>query len=335
MQNKLFTFCGLDEQITALARIYGQPNICSRALGEWLASAEFDALPSYLTCMAAAAGSSVRFEDIPNALVPRLRGIVKYVHTLNSGMFSGLYLLGTVCNQAKIPLLLLEDTALYMCYASAPQRHLWQVCVGVHTTQYEDVLQLAEQCGFAVERHPYAAVARQGITTQIVIRPTENDSYLWTDTIELKRGNAVFVCPRTATMLIEACQRTFRALTKPDPAVSVMRWCMDMKILLEHLSDTDWARANEIAQSEHAQCHIRFLLAVYTAITGTELEGAALFGTHRDVKRTFRLLQAYAACPKEKQKLRRLFLLYRLRRPDSIIAATALLTQRIWRKLKG
>lgn len=335
MQEKLAAFCGLDGITKELIRIHCQPAIPSQKLGAWLASTEFEALPSHLTCMAAAAGSTVRFADVPEALIPRLRGIVKYVHTLNSGMFSGACLLGAACNQAQIPVLLLEDTALYMRYADAPQRHLWQVCIGVQAAQYEEVLDLAQKSRFTVERHPYAAVARQGITQQIVIRPLDEKSYLWDGAVELKKGNTAFLCPQPATMLIEACQRMFRALTKPNPQISLVHWCMDMKILLNHLSDADWLCGKEIAKNEHAQCHIRFLLAAYTAITGTELKKAELFGTQTDVKRTLRLLQAYTVCPETKQKLRRVYLLYRLRRPDSIAAASALLAGRILRKLKG
>ena len=180
-------------------------------------------------------------------LIPRLRGIVKYVHTLNSGMVSGVCLLGSACNQAQIPILLLEETALYMQYADAPQRHLWQMYIGVPAKQHEKVLNLARENGFTVECYSNTAVARQGVTRQIVIRSVEDNSYLWDGAEKLKKGNAVFLCPTAATMLLEEHQRTFRALTKPNPRVSLVRWSMDMKILLERLSDEDWIQAKKIA----------------------------------------------------------------------------------------
>lgn len=335
MQEKLIQFCNLDDITKKLIQIYCQQTLHGHELEAWFNTVTFEDLPPYLTCMAAAASSTVRFANVPETLIPRLRGIVKYVHTLNSGMFSGVCLLGTVCNQANIEVLLLDETALYMCYPDAPQRHLWQVCIGVRTAQYKKVLHLAENNGFTITRHPYAAVAQQGITKQIVIRPLDDHSYLWNGTKELKKGSAVFLCPCTATMLIEACQRTFRAFTKPDPKIPLVHWCMDMKILLNHLSDADWLCGKEIAQSEHALYHIRFLLAVYTVITGTKIDNAELFGTKQDVMQTYRLLQAYATCPKTSRKLRRLYLLYRLRRPDCVVAATMLLMQRIYRRIKN
>ena len=334
MQKKLLEFCDIDETTKKLIQLYCQTEIQSSGLAKWFDSVQFDALPSHLTCMAASACSAIRFADVPQTLVPRLRGIVKYVHTLNSGMFSAVCLLATVCNRAQIPLLLLEDTALYMCYGDAPQRHLWQVCVGVHATHYEEVLQLAQNSGFSVERHPYAAVARQGITQQIVIRPTEADSYLWNGTTELKKGNAVCMCPQPASMLVETCQRMFRAFTKTAPQASLVRWCMDMKVILSHFTDADWACAEQIAQAEKAKYHVRFLLAVYEAIAGVKLKETLLFGSDTAAIRTVKLLQAYIVCSNAKQKLRHTYLLYRLRRPDSIIATMQLLIKCVLRKWK-
>ncbi len=334
MQKKLLEFCDIDETTKKLIQLYCQTEIQSSGLAKWFDSVQFDALPSHLTCMAASACSAIRFADVPQALVPRLRGIVKYVHTLNSGMFSAVCLLATVCNREQIPLLLLEDTALYMCYADAPQRHLWQVCVGVRATHYEEVLQLAQKSGFSIERHPYAAVARQGITQQIVIRPTEDNSYLWNGATELKKGNAVCLCPQPASMLVEACQRMFRAFTKPAPQISLARWCMDMKVILSRLSDADWVCAEQIAQAEKAKYHVRFVLAVYEAIIEMKLKETLRFGSNTAVKRTCKLLQAYTVCSKSGQKLRHTYLLYRLRRPDSIIATMQLLIKCVLRKWK-
>lgn len=335
MQEKLLAFCGFDPSTSALTKIYSQENISSTELGQWLDGEDFEALPSHLTCLASAAGSAVQFASVPEELIPRLRGIVKYIHTLNSGMFSGACLLGAACNRANIPVLLLEDTALYMRYANAPQRHLWQVCLGVHTAQYETVLTLAQESGYTVERYPYAAVARQGITRQIVIRPVAEDSYLWSGATELAKGNAAFLCPEAAAMLIESCQHAFRALTKANPQIFLARWCMDMKILLSHLSDSDWLRAKEIAGNEHALHHLRFLFEVYTAATAISPEAFQLFGAQKDVKKVLGLLRAHAACPETGHKLRRAYLLYRLRRPDSVTAAATLLLKQFFRKLRG
>ena len=335
MQKKPLDFCGIDTVTKNLIQLYCQTEIQSRKLAEWFDAVTFDDLPPHLSCMAASACSAIQFADVPQALTPRLRGIIKYVHTLNSGMFSAVCLLGAVCNQAQIPLLLLEDAALYMRYTDAPQRHLWQVCVGVRAAQYEEVLQLAQNSGFAIERHPYAAVARHGITQQIVIRPTEDNSYLWSGAAELKKGNTVCLCPQPASILMETCQRMFRAFTKPSPQISLVYWCTDMKIILRHLSDADWTRARQIAQAEHANFHIRFLLGIYEAITQVKLEQSSLFGTKADAKRTLKLLQGYTACSRSAQKIRHTYLLYRLRRPDSVMATICLLIKRAFHKRKG
>lgn len=335
MQEKLSTFCGFDESSKTLTGLYCKTPISSQELGEWFSSVSFEALPPDQTCMAAIAGAAVQFADVPDAEIPRLRGIIKYVHTLNSGMFSGVCALGAACNRAQIRVLLMEDTALYMRYPDMPQRHLWQTCIGVRMDQYKKVLDLAQENGFEVEHFPNAAVARQGVVRQIVIKPVEDNSFLWSGAEELKKGNAVFLCPEPAAILIETCQRTFRALLTPKPRISVVRWCMDMKILSDCLSDSDWIRGKAIAEREHAHCHMGLLFAIYHAVTGLSLKAANQFGTTQDARRTFRLVQAYVVCPKNGHKLRRTYLLYRLRRPDSIIATARMLLRLAFRKFKG
>ena len=331
LHQQLVELCGFDNATHQLTGLY-----CSgpaQELKNWFDSVDFEKLPPEVTCMAAVAGSSAQFEGVPQPLIPRLRGIIKYVHTLNSGMMAGVCALAAALNRADLPVLLLEDTALYMHHAELPQRHLWQMCIGVRTRDYAQTLNIARECGFTVETFPNAASLRQGVTRQITVIPVDDASYLWHGAQELKKGNAVFLCPESAAILIEISQRAFRSLTKQTARVAMVRWCMDVKLLSELMTDADWLRAVQIAKGEHACSHMNLLFAAYRAITGADLPQTALFGNGRDVRRTLRLLHALRRCPETGHRIRRRYLLCRLRRPDSMVHSCAIFLKGVLRKL--
>lgn len=333
MERQFSALCGLRHEAQALTRIYCSEPVSEQALNDWFASADFEALPSEVTCMAAVAGARIGFSGVPQTLAPRLRGIIKYVHTLNSGMMAGACMLGAALNKAKIPVLLLEDTALYMSCPNASQRHLWQMRLGVRRQDYSRTLDIAREAGWDVEEFLHTSAVRQGTMRQISITPVEDTSYLWSGAAELRKGNAVFLCPEAAAILIGINQSAFRALTKPNAHTAIVRWVMDMKLLLAQFTEADWHRAAEIAHKEHACSHMCLLLAAYAAVTGITPAQAELFGTERDAFRVLRLLQKFRGCTEKRQKLRRLFLLYRLRRPDCILCSVKLFLQHILNRI--
>lgn len=331
LRQQLVALCGFDDATRQLTALYCSGT--SQELPNWFDSVEFEALPPELTCMAAVAGSSAQFSGVPQALVPRLRGIIKYVHTLNSGMMAGVCALAAALNGEDISVLLLEDTALYMRHTALPQRHLWQMCIGVRKSDYERTLDIARTCGFTVEIFENAAALRQGVTRQITVIPLDETSFLWQGAQELKKGNAVFLCPAPAAILIAISQRAFRSLTKKTSRVAMVRWCMDVKLLSELMTQADWQCASQIAACEHAENHMCLLFAAYHAITGIDPSAQAPFGSERDVRRTLRLLQSLRRCPEPGHRLRRRFLLCRLRRPDSLAHSCALFLKGAARKL--
>lgn len=325
--------CGLGQETQMLCGIYCHDPVSEMDLAEWFASVDFEALPPEVTCMASAAGSLCQFSGVPEEQIPRLRGIIKYVHTLNSGMMAGVCMIGAALNKAGIDVLLLDDTTLYMTCTNTPQRHLWQTRIGIRRSDFDRAVDIVRECGFEVEKYLYAAAARQGITRQVSIISCEDSSYLWNGAGKVQRGAVTFLCPHIAATFITVNQSAFRALTKPNPRVSMVRWVMDMKLLLAQFTEADWHRAAEIAHKEHACSHMCLLLAAYAAVTGITPAQAELFGTERDAFRVLRLLQKFRGCTEKRQKLRRLFLLYRLRRPDCILCSVKLFLQHILNRI--
>lgn len=320
-KTQLIRLCGLDDTACSLAAIYCQ----NGELSQWFAGVDFEALRPEVSCMAAAAASTIDFSGVPEALIPRLRGIIKYVHTLNTGMTAGICTLATALNQAGITPLLLDDTALYLNWPTATQRHLWQMNIAVTPGEFSKVADIAQNAGFQVESVPGGMIIRRGVTQQIFAIALKDKAYQRRNATLLKKGTAQFLCPQPAAVLVGLIQRAFRALLRPNCRADILRWCMDMKHLLSQLSETDWQMAGQIAEAEHAQGHVHLLLAAYSQITGTTTPG---FGAAASAQTLLRLIPAF----REKAK-GKLWLFCRLRRPDSVPAATVVFIKEVLKKL--
>ncbi len=319
MQKELLNLSGLDDTSRNLIKIYSNEPIYPEALREWFSSVDFEALLSQISCMAATAGTITRFEGVPEQFIPRLRGIIRYIHTLNSGMIAGVCAIGAKMNEADIPVLLMEDTALYMLYPTMPQRHLWQTFIGVPQQNFKQAVSIAQEAGFAVDEYPFVAIARQGVMRQIVISSIEEQSPIWRGTTELKKGNVTFLCPDAANIFLDISKRIFRGLTKPNPQAVITCWIMDMRLLLAQMQKEDWLKAAQLATTENVGSHIYLLLSLYYAETGVSIKHKELFANERVSNRLAKLLNQYAGSHKRNCHIWRLILRCRIRRPDSLL----------------
>ena len=328
-EQALFDLCAFDAPTCTLARLYcGKSDL--QTLGRWLSETDFEALPTDLSCMAANAASE-DFSQMPQTLVPRLRGILKYVHTLNAGMTAGFLSLATQWQAQGISAVLLEDTALALCAPEGGRRQLWQLRIGISRKDYQKAVAMAQESGWLGEASPWAATLKQSQTRQITLFPLEDGSYYWQANTMRKFGNVSLLCPEPAALLMGLCQLGFRALTKQAPRAAMVHWLMDMKLLLSLFEEAHWQRALQLAKAENALFHMGLLLHIYEAISGSAVNAAAFCGLE-EAAHTAKLLKAFRASEEKGQKGRRLYLLYRLRRPDSVGASLKLLLRELQKK---
>ena len=326
-----FEFCGFDAQTQSLCAIYCQ----NRAddLSRWLSDADFDKLPSDLTCMAAVSAAAAGFDAMPQALAPRLRGLIKYVHALNSGMTAGMLSLASALHREGIRLLLLEDTALALTAPEGGQRQLWQLRIGVTKKDFSRAVALAHSAGWEGEASPWAATLTKGVTRQLTLFPFAESSYLWENAAPAQLGSGALLCPEPAAILMGMCQLGFRALLKKSPRAAMVHWVMDMKQLLSRFDEKHWQRALVLAKQEKALFHVGLMLHIYSGLC--QDVPANRFCTAAQAQHTANLIQAHRQCPEKGQKLRRVYLLHRLRRPDSFPGALASLSGELIKKLKN
>lgn len=199
-----------------------------------------------------------------------------------------------------------------------PQRHLWQIFLTIRKQDFQQVLGILRDTGFAVEEFLFAAIARKSVTQQIVITAVPDTSYQWQNAVEMKKGNGTVLCASPAVILLDICKRIFRILTKPNPQPFSVCWMMDMRILLAKMQPEDWQQAAQLAAKEHVSSHIHMLLSLYCAVTGIEIAQKELFANARNASRLVRSLKTLHSLPEGRRKVRRLVINCRLRRPDSL-----------------
>lgn len=327
--------CCLEQHAKELCAIYCREPVSAQALADWFGKVDFEALPPEVTCMAAAAGTLCRFSGVPEKEIPRLRGIVRYVHTLNSGMMSGICVMAGAMNKAGIDVLLLEETGLYLCCPEAPQRHLWQTRIGVRRQDLQKAARIIRDAGFTVDEYPTGAVARQGVTRQTAILALSENAFVWENARPWQRSGVNFLCPELAVAFVSIQQSAFRGLTGPAPRATILRWVMDMKQLLARMEEKDWVRALQIAKQEHACAHIRLLLEIYQELSGDANIGkyAARFGTAGSIKHIPGMIRLLRSLPEKGTRVRRAWLLCRLRRPDSLLRSGILFGKMVLKKI--
>lgn len=288
-QQQMIGLCGMEESLRRLIGLYCMPRPSEKEIADWFSGVEFEALRPEASCMAAAMAAANDYAGVPAETIPRLRGIVKYVHTLNSGMTAGLCALGQKLGQAGIVAEVLGSTAVHLGYEK-PLRHIWQMEIGVTETDFPRIGQLAAQAGFALEQTPYSITARSGNTQCILIRkgmsPGQNASTLTV-------GGASFLMEGSADLLVSLAQAIFQLLWGPAPGAKLLPLFMDLHRVIS--SGPDWAEAAAAAAEHGVADHVRLVLELYNSLAPDILteDITNLFGTEPTAARLAQLLVQY------------------------------------------
>lgn len=313
-QRQIFALCGMEESLCRLIGLYGTRQPSEKDLADWFSGVEFEALRPEVSCMAAAMAAACDYSGVPDALIPRLRGIMKYVHTLNSGMTAGLCALGKRLNDVGIPAVPLGSTAVHLGYSNRPRRHIWQTQISVPEEDFSQAVELAERAGFFIELTPFGAGARRGNTQRIFIR---RDADPAGETNPLTVGGVSFLLPGSAELLVSLGQAVFQLLSGPAPGAKLIPWIMDLHCVIE--ADPDWNGAAAAAAERGIASQTRLILELYNSLIPNTLTGEILdlFGTAEHTAQLAQLLPKYRDIKPGSARLKRLWLSTRIRNVDS------------------
>lgn len=317
-RQQVIALSGMDGSLCSLIGLYCAEHPSEKAVENWFSGIEFEALRPEASCMAAAMAAANDYRGAPEMLLPRLRGIIRYVHTLNSGMAAGLCALGKRFNEANIPAVLLGSTAVHFSYPEPPRRHIWQTQISVPEGDFSQAVELAERTGFLIELTPFGADARRGNTQRVFIR---RDAKPGQQAAALTVGGTSFLLPGSAELLVSLSETVFRILSGEAPGAKLIPWIMDLHCMIA--AGPDWNEAAAAAVKEGTSVQVRLVLELYNSLARNILprEILDLFGTEAAAVRLEQLLPQYRAIKPGSDKLRRLWLSARIRNADSPSAA--------------
>lgn len=320
-QRQIITLCGMEESLCRLIELYGMRHPSEREIADWFSGVEFESLRPEVSCMAAALSAARDYAGVPQELIPRLRGISRYVHTLNSGMTAGLCALGKRFQEAGIPAVLLGSTAVHLGYPEPPRRHIWQMQITVPAEDFSQAVELAERAGFLIELTPFGADARRGNTQRVFIR---RDADPAGEAAALTVGGVSFLLPGSAELLVSLGQAVFQLLSGKAPGAKLIPWIMDLHCVIG--ADPDWNGAAAAAAERGTASQVRLVLELYNSLIPNTLTGEILdlFGTAEHTAQLAQLLPKYRSLKPGSAKLKRLWLSTRIRNVDSPSAVPGL-----------
>lgn len=304
-QQQLIALCGMDESVRSLVGLYCRELPAEMELEKWFSGITFDALRPEVSCLAAALASADEYSHAPAALAPRLRGIMRYVHTLNSGMMAGLCALGKRLNEAGIPTALSGGTAVHLGYPQPPRRHIWQAEIIVPEADFSRAAALAAEEGFTVQMTPYSATARNGNTQCVVIRKGGQPA---PETTALTANGVPFQMPGSGDLLVNLAEAVFRLLSAAEPGAKLVPPIMDLHCVIT--AGPDWKRAGAAAEERNTAGQVRLVLELYNSLAPNILNKNTLdaFGAEASAAHLARLLPEYRKLKPGGSRLKRLWL---------------------------
>ncbi|MDR0543693.1 MAG: nucleotidyltransferase family protein [Dysgonamonadaceae bacterium] len=155
------------------------------------ASLAFNTLLAYLM----QEHSDIKF---PDELIPRLKGVIRFLQYKNAALLEGFSDAGKRLNAKNIPLLLIKGIAMRFLDISKP-RLMWDVDFVVDEENYDEAIRCAEEAGFTIKwRWPHSSDLIKGVAALDIHR-----LYMH------QHGTVAFTSNNIRRIFIEARKETF------------------------------------------------------------------------------------------------------------------------------
>lgn len=317
-QQQIITLCGMEDSVRRLIGLYCMQCPPEKEIADWFSLVELEALRPEVSCMAAAMAAANDYVGTPLNLVPRLRGILRYVHTLNSGMMAGLCALGKQLNEADIPALLIGSTAVHLGYPEPARRHIWHTQIGVPETDFPRAAALAAAAGFTVQHNPYSVTARCGNTQCVLIQKGMDSA---PGATKLLVNGVPFLMPCSAELLVSLAEAMYQALATTESGAKLIPWIMDLHCVIT--ANPDWNSIAAVAAKRGTCSQVRLILELYNSLAPNVLAGEVmnLFGTEDTAAHLAQLFLKYRNIQPGRARLKRLWLSARINSGGSLSKA--------------
>lgn len=239
-----------------LIRMYCRGSAAPEELARWFSRVDFRAFCSETSCLAATISAANHYEGIPEDRIPALKGILKYIHTLNSGTVSSLLHLGRLLQAEAIPMILWKDTALHLGFPHFSPQHLWTAEAAIPEESYPRVLEIAEQAGFSLETVPGSALLRRGSAQQLVLYAHSEAFSIPSHPVSVQ--GVTFLLPETEALILQQTDILTDLWKQPRPSGRVVS-CL-VRIFCLCRENPHWQQLSDSAVRAGKAAQLRLVL---------------------------------------------------------------------------
>ncbi|MBE6963741.1 MAG: hypothetical protein E7443_03950 [Ruminococcaceae bacterium] len=317
---RLSTLCSIGPTVRALLKGCCSGLADGAGPAAVLSAMDLERLPPQISGILALEAAAADYAGVPAGAIPRLRGIVKYAHTLYAGMTAGLCALGQLCNNASLPVLLPDSTAIRFGYSIPLRQHTWTAELSVPAEHYAHFLSLAREAGCCVTATRFGATIKRQNTEAVLIRKnTSAKAFLWEGAEPVRIGGTDFLRPEKNRLLVSLLEDGFLLLRSANPGSRLVSWTLDMHAAS---SGADWKTVAALAAGRGSARQLRVMLEVYQTLSLQPLgeDVLSFFPSRQETESLVQLLEASRTALERKHRIRRHWYIARLESADNSAA---------------
>ena len=271
---KLLTSCGINDIHDKLIKLYGlHGNADHRDIRRWFDSIDFEKLPPAASCMAAVMCSENDYAGTPPALIPRLKGVLRYHRILNSGLYSCMCSIIREYNKVGIETLVMKGAAIKTGYNPNFVRPMWDVDILVKSEDFDHAFSIAQQLGFEGSWAPHSIDLKRGNLESIDlhhvfirdIQSGKNSSY-WPECFAHTWNDAKFFIPERHALLLQLIANAHTNFIQHQGTNVALRWVMDLDALINGKEPIDWNKFISLAKHLNIEPQVCIILTAYDIV---------------------------------------------------------------------
>lgn len=299
-EKSLFQVVRMNDSHRELCRLYAAPHAKPEEITAYFSGISLDDEHWDSACMVASMCARHDFAGVPSAMLPRIKGILRYYRMLNAGRLAATCRLLRLYNDAGIKVMVIKGAAILMHYEPNHVRHMWDTDILVPATDYRRALALAEAQGFSGDESPHSKNLQRNPLEDIDVhwvfmKGCPHDSHnFWAESETVTRSGAVFQVPEFNLLFIQCLANSFSNFTEIGNLGAKIKWFMDITAFLNHPEKLDWERVIVLSQKLGVAQQVCAILRLYNAIIPGLFNFDAIaprLSTKRQLDRCFRVMR--------------------------------------------
>lgn len=141
-------YLNLSEKHLDLLQLFFKSNVSQEELADFFLGIDIEKQGLEKASLIAHLCIKTNYQGVPENLVPRIKGILKFWISHNARLMMNALELIRTYNQQEIPVLLCKGAAMRLGYMPKVSRNMWDVDITVPVEKYREAVLLATDTGY-------------------------------------------------------------------------------------------------------------------------------------------------------------------------------------------